>query len=63
MALKVTKGQIWSGTISKIDVPRSITYVKNFILVSKTAQGWYYAALLIMFNFWSIIASCLIPKP
>jgi len=28
-------------------VTRSTTCVKNFILVSQTAQGWYYAALLL----------------
>ena len=33
--------------IKKINVARSTIYVENFILVSKTAQGWYYAALLI----------------
>jgi len=31
----------------KINVTWSTIYVENFILVSETAQGWYYAALLI----------------
>jgi len=30
----------------KIDVTRSTICVENFILVSETAQGWYYAAVL-----------------
>jgi len=30
----------------KINVTRSTIYVENFILVSETAQGWYYATLL-----------------
>jgi len=41
------KGQIWIGIISKNDVTRSTICVENLISVSKTAQGWYYAALLI----------------
>ena len=32
--------------IKKINVTRRTIYVENFILVSETAQGWYYAALL-----------------
>ena len=30
----------------KTNVTRSTIYVENFMLVSETAQGWYYAALL-----------------
>ena len=38
MAVKVTKGQICSGTISKFNVTRSASCVENFILVSKRAH-------------------------
>jgi len=31
----------------KINVTRSTIYVENFILVSETGQGWYYATLLV----------------
>jgi len=47
MVVKVTNGQIWSGTISKNYITGSNIYVENFTLVSKVAQGWYYTALLI----------------
>ena len=49
MAVKVTKGQICSGTISKFYVTRSTICVESFILVSKSAHKapfWPYAALL-----------------
>ena len=32
----------------KLDVTRSTICMENFILVSKTAQGWYHATLLII---------------
>ena len=32
--------------IKKINFTRSTIYVENFILISQTAQGWLYAALL-----------------
>ena len=34
MAAKATNGQIYTGTISKIDITRSTICVENFILVS-----------------------------
>jgi len=46
IAVKVSKGQICNGTKSKINVTRSTICVEIFMLVSKTAQGGYYAALL-----------------
>ena len=42
MAVKVTRVALYQ----KINVTRSTIYVENFILVSETAQGWYYAAVL-----------------
>ena len=33
-----------------IDATKRIICVENFILVSKIAQGWYYAALLTVFT-------------
>ena len=44
MSAKITKGQIYY--IKKINITRSTICVENFMLVSKSAQGWYYAALL-----------------
>ena len=43
MAVKVTN----SVALYQINVTRSTMYVENFILTSQTAQGWYYAALLL----------------
>ena len=48
MAVNITKGQIWSGTISKIKSHQEYHFcVENVMLVSKPAQDPYYAALLI----------------
>ena len=51
MAVKVTKGQIWSGTILKKLMSPGVLYifVENFSVVSKTARGWYHATLLKIF--------------
>ena len=43
MAVKVIKGQIWSDTISKNDVTRSIIFLE----ISFMSLGWYYAAKII----------------
>ena len=46
MAIKVTNGQTRGALYPKIDVTRSTIYVENLMLVSETAQVWYYVALL-----------------
>jgi len=38
-------------------VTRSDIYVENFMLASKTAQGWYYATLLVGLSLVGTIAS------
>ena len=45
MAVKVTKAGVALCVYEKIGVTRSNVCVENFTLVSKSAQGWYYATL------------------
>ena len=43
MAVKVTKGQIWNGTISKNWCHQEYYYLsKKFHTCIKTSQGWYH---------------------
>jgi len=46
MAIKVTKGLICCGTISKNKYHEDHYIVESFILVSKSAHHMHYAALL-----------------
>ena len=48
MAVKVTKGQICNGIVSKEYVTRNTTFMESFIIVSKNAQLLYYATLTIV---------------
>ena len=44
-AVKVTKGQIWSGTISKKLMSLGVLLVWKISYLRQTVQSWYYATL------------------
>jgi len=68
-AVKVTKGQIWSGTISKKLMLLGVLLVWKISYLCQTVQSWYYATLpscehteSILFNYINFLFYILLEK-